>query len=538
MALPSYMDVGNGMLKGLDTGSQMMRRYIQSKNESAETPARIALQNAQASGIPSEIALRQAQAKGIPSEITLRLAQAQQAREAAHHQSTILPALMQEYADKHGTAEAENFYNNFINKRMMEGYNRSHLGHEEYAPGQEHVPPTAPTYSGANVSPSIPDASSGSHDINNSELNSLSDNKTPSFADNVGNQVASNTNANNQNPLSYPQIASTALNGISTPALNNIAGTTGINIAKQNPIAPQNNNAIPNQPPKINDTLANGEILVKRGDPNAAYLDEMAKLPLRKGQQSPIKVSGEVNGFKTITYPSGTITKIKTGPSFEEKENTKADIAEKKQNRGEQLAEQKLDKKNNIVVAQKAYDGGKDILNSTFYYTKLLKNLDEHPALTGIGSGLTSTFHMSNDPNVADFKENTVRAQGALAKYLASRPGAMVLGIAKTGKADIYNQPDYNRGMIISGLENNKNFYDNEKAAYEQAKGLPYPIKEPEIFKQLDTLKAQLESKNNTQTPTAKVKKDTDIVNLHDSKTNTTKKMTRKEAQALISPQS
>ena len=59
MALPSYMDVGNGMLKGLDTGSQMMRRYIQSKNESAETPARIALQNAQASGIPSEIALRQ-----------------------------------------------------------------------------------------------------------------------------------------------------------------------------------------------------------------------------------------------------------------------------------------------------------------------------------------------------------------------------------------------------------------------------------------------------------------------------------------------
>ena len=114
----------------------------------------------------------------------------------------------------------------------------------------------------------------------------------------------------------------------------------------------------------------------------------------------------------------------------------------------------------------------------------------------------------------------------------------MVLGIAKTGKADIYNQPDYNRGMIISGLENNKNFYDNEKAAYEQAKGLPYPIKEPEIFKQLDTLKAQLESKNNTQTPTAKVKKDTDIDNLHDSKTNTTKKMTRKEAQALISPQS
>jgi len=220
------------------------------------------------------------------------------------------------------------------------------------------------------------------------------------------------------------------------------------------------------------------------------------------------------NGYQVTRWTSGRVTVRKVGQTDQEKLDAK-----------EESTEKRIQKNSDVKAAQKSLDNGKELLDTANDYKDLYALNEKN--ITGVIAGKQAKWGISTNEDLGKFNSLATRAQGKLARLLASRPGAVALQIAAPGKPNAGSQMEYNRGLITGGIDTIKQEFENEKSAYEQATGKPYPIKLPDLTIPKKVSTEKTETTKSTKSPD-------DMVSVRDRQTGAIHKMKRSEAEKLM----
>jgi hypothetical protein len=198
--------------------------------------------------------------------------------------------------------------------------------------------------------------------------------------------------------------------------------------------------------------------------------------------------------------------------------------AEKKEKVKEEEAEKKAQKQSDIKAGQKAYVDAKELVENAREY-KVLKKLNEK-GITGYWSGKTADWGLNPSKEAGSFSYLAKLAQGNLARFLASRPGAVALKIAAPGKPNLGSQPGFNSGLIDEGIDTIKSQFDQIKAEYKKETGKELDMTLPDFEQETSGETGKQSGKPNSKSPD-------DIVTLYDSHTKKSIKLKRSEAEKI-----
>lgn len=197
-----------------------------------------------------------------------------------------------------------------------------------------------------------------------------------------------------------------------------------------------------------------GEHELKAGNPRLAKLDAVAGL--MPGIPKPVTHFN--NGMIFTTYPSGRMTVQQVqGAQTPGEKNVSAKEASK-------LREQATALANSANLVQQGYG-----------------LLDNNSDLTGIGSGLASSFNLSSDPELGKFTTVTGKLQAELGKYAASRGGIQAVKWAGSVKPSAWKPEDYNYGMFEGIQKNLEDDYNTLNQQYRAATGQDLPVPLPKM---------------------------------------------------------
>ncbi len=193
---------------------------------------------------------------------------------------------------------------------------------------------------------------------------------------------------------------------------------------------------------------------LRAGNPRLTKLDAIAGLVpgIPKPDQ---KVS---NGMIITTYPSGRVTVQQISGSA-----------------GQTPGERNVTAKE----ASKLRDQATALVNSANLVQQGYDLLDNNEDLTGIGSGLSSKFNLSDDPALGQFTAVTGKLQAELGKYAASRGGIQAVNWASSVKPSSWKPEDYNYGMFEGIQKNLKDDYETLNTQYKAATGQDLPVPLP-----------------------------------------------------------
>lgn len=231
------------------------------------------------------------------------------------------------------------------------------------------------------------------------------------------------------------------------------------------------------------------EEVVKKGDPRRYKYDKLAGMKIGGVNIPPVKTR-IVDGVEYTTYPSGLETKMKVGPSNEEKQSQSAEAAG--------VREQK---KTDVRESAKIQNSTKSLVKSAHLVKGLYDILKENPGLTGIGSGAARKFNLSSSKPLGEFDEQAGELQGEYAKATGARPGIGLVNWAKSVKPDIWKHENYNYGMLKSHAKKLKSTFDEEKSDWEiKNPGKKFPYELPDLSDVLED-KKQTSSSNAKKPP-------------------------------------
>ena len=242
------------------------------------------------------------------------------------------------------------------------------------------------------------------------------------------------------------------------------------------------------------------EEVVKKGDPRRYKYDKLAGMKIGGVTIPPVKTR-VVDGVEYTTYPSGLETKMKVGPTNEEK-----------QNQATELAGNREQKKIDIHESAKIQNSAKSLVKSAHIVQKLHQLLKDNKGLTGIGSGAARKFNLSDSAPLGEFDEQAGELQGEYAKATGARPGIGLVNWAKSVKPDIWKPENYNLGMIKAHAKKISDTFKEEKSDWENKNpGKKFPYELPDLSDVLE---------NKPPTSSAGTKKPTQITKSHVTEEN------------------
>lgn len=215
--------------------------------------------------------------------------------------------------------------------------------------------------------------------------------------------------------------------------------------------------ATPPVPPANVDTaLAGQEHELRAGNPRLAKLDSVAGLV--PGIPKPVQHIN--NGMVFTTYPSGRMTVQKVTGSA-----------------GQTPGERNVSAKE----ASKIRDQATALVNSANLVQQGYDVMDEHPDLTGIGTGIANKFNLSNKKGLGKFINVTGKLQAELGKYASSRGGIQAVKWAQSVKPSEWKPEDYNYDMFDAIQTNLNDEYNTLNQQYKAATGQDLPIPLPKV---------------------------------------------------------
>jgi hypothetical protein len=213
----------------------------------------------------------------------------------------------------------------------------------------------------------------------------------------------------------------------------------------------------PPAPPMNADSgLAGQEHELRSGNPQLAKLDSVAGLV----PGIPKPVQHITNGMVFTTYPSGRMTVQKVSGSA-----------------GQTPGERNVSAKE----ASKIRDQATALVNSANLVQQGYDVMDEHPDLTGIGTGLANKFNLSNQKGLGKFINVTGKLQAELGKYTSSRGGIQAVKWAQSVKPSEWKPEDYNYDMFDAIKTNLNDEYNTLNQQYKAATGQDLPIPLPKV---------------------------------------------------------
>lgn len=195
---------------------------------------------------------------------------------------------------------------------------------------------------------------------------------------------------------------------------------------------------------------------LRPGNPRFAKLDAVAGLV--PGIPKPVQHIN--NGMVFTTYPSGRMTVQQVTGSA-----------------GQTPGERNVSAKE----ASKIRDQATALVNSANLVQQGYDVMDEHPDLTGIGTGLANKFNLSNQKGLGKFINVTGKLQAELGKYASSRGGIQAVKWAQSVKPSEWKPEDYNYDMFDAIGTNLKDEYNTLNQQYKAATGQDLPIPLPNV---------------------------------------------------------
>lgn len=193
---------------------------------------------------------------------------------------------------------------------------------------------------------------------------------------------------------------------------------------------------------------------LRAGNPRLTKLDSIAGLV--PGVPKPnTHIS---NGMVFTTYPSGRMT-VQQMPGV--------------QTPGEKSVSAR--------EASKIRDSATALVNSANLVNQGYGLLDNNPDLTGLGSGLASTFNLSNNPDLGKFTTVAGNLQAELGKYASSRGGIQAVNWAARVKPSSWKPEDYNYGMFEGIQQKLQDDYHTLNQQYKAATGQDLPVPLPKM---------------------------------------------------------
>lgn len=296
-------------------------------------------------------------------------------------------------------------------------------------------------------------------------------------------------------------------------------GVSGSQVPGQEPSQPQQVPAQQNAQapaPSIaagGDTY-NGEKVVTPARPGMEFLDKLAGMTLHGRTFKGPVVHPAQDGMQRVDYPSGKVTIQKVGPSYEEKIQEAGDIAANKQQKGEELKEQGMQKKLDSKVSTDIENETRSIVNSVHNLSELQEMLQKNKNLTSPAYAIPGVARLSKSEDVGKFINKSGSVQGEIAKNTTgARTGVGALNWAKIVKPDIGFTPERNLGTISANLDTFKQAFNANKKAWEEKNpGRKFPYELPKNM-------------------------NTKMVKVRDNHTGKTLTMTQEEADNLMKGQ-
>jgi len=115
--------------------------------------------------------------------------------------------------------------------------------------------------------------------------------------------------------------------------------------------------------------------------------------------------------------------------------------------------------------------------------------LNENPNLTGIGSGLSTKFNLSNNPALGKFSTITGKMQAEIGRYASQRGGIQSVKWAEKIKPSEWKSENYNYGMLDESQQNIIDEYNSLASQYKDITGKDINLKLPSFMKKQKTLK-------------------------------------------------
>lgn len=250
--------------------------------------------------------------------------------------------------------------------------------------------------------------------------------------------------------------------------LNNMQpGETFVAGQNENPTQNKNNY------PKLMEQLQSGQEVTIRPPSQQKKLWDRFPGATIAGIKIPDIRSNIVDGIKYDTYPSGKVIAQKVGPSDTEKEETRLNVYE-----------QKEQAKSNIKAVDNLKKTGKLLGDYTHHIESLDTLLKAHPETTGFRKGLLTKFKAGSGES-GTFQAHSMPMVGKLSKDIAERGGAVVAGMAQAGKPDLYQSYDYNIKMINEQARATYNSYKNAQENFRDIhpdKPLPPSLQTPKFL--------------------------------------------------------
>jgi hypothetical protein len=248
-------------------------------------------------------------------------------------------------------------------------------------------------------------------------------------------------------------------------------------------------NPMSNQTPPSNNQMqlpgnqVGQEEVVKQGDPAKYGLDKLSGITMPGAfniKKDPPKF---VDGYQIQTYPSGKVTRIKMGDTWDEKQQKLV-----------QMNGEKEQKKSDIKRSDDIVKSSQAIANAANTVKELHSLLQENKGLTGaayrlpvVGDALAK---LSNNKALGKFDSAAGMLQGDYAKAEATRGGIGLVNWAKNVKPDKTNSPAYNEGMIYQHAHKQLEQFADAKAEWESKNpGKEFPVKMPDLSDILKTEK-------------------------------------------------
>jgi hypothetical protein len=235
---------------------------------------------------------------------------------------------------------------------------------------------------------------------------------------------------------------------------------------KQQP-SPLNNQS--SSPQNNEEKFNNGEevMVTPPRSPQHAIMDQFPGSTIGNKKIPDIHSKTE-DGVRYTYYPSGQVMKQKVGPSYEDKEQKKADIK----------------------YSKDLIETGK-LLNKYTQHIETLTDLLDKPnglfGATGNIRKIQDFFNLGGE-DTGKFNENATPLVGELAKELSSRGGAVVSGMATSAKPNLSKSVDYNKSVVNELAKQTYRAYQESKKEYERINKKPYPIEIPNFLKKVKVM--------------------------------------------------